>query len=228
MKGTPPRLDDLIELVEGEAPEGKPLQHLTDSVLLAGHLNELADHLMGHFVDRARNDGASWAEIGNALGVTKQAAQKRFVTLPSHSGTKTLFARFNDEARTVVLGAQDHSRRAQHDHVGTGHIVLALVNDPDAVAAKAIAVQGVTPEEVREAIEVALGPPQGSLPDHIPFAADAKKVLDLALREALRMQDAHIGPEHILLGLLRDQKSLGATTLAGLGINRDEIETAIK
>ena len=72
-----PRLDDLIHGIRSGCPE-QPLEQLTAAVVAADHLSELADHLIGHFVDQARRSGASWTDIGGSLGVTRQAAQQRF------------------------------------------------------------------------------------------------------------------------------------------------------
>src|ERR1051326_6140484 len=97
----PVRLDDLITVIKQVHEE--PLEQLTDAVLAAETLGEVADHLIGHFVDQARKSGASWTEIGQAMGVSKQAAQKRFVakgepaTLDPNQG----FARFTSRARAV-------------------------------------------------------------------------------------------------------------------------------
>src|SRR5215210_2525521 len=73
----PVRLDDLIEAITKASPDA--LEQLSGAVLVAGRLGEVADHLIGHFVDQARRSGASWTDIGRSMGVTKQAAQKRFV-----------------------------------------------------------------------------------------------------------------------------------------------------
>jgi hypothetical protein len=73
----PVRLDDLIDVIKTVHTE--PLEQLTDAMLAAESLGEIADHLIGHFVDQARRSGASWTDIGKCMGVTKQAAQKRFV-----------------------------------------------------------------------------------------------------------------------------------------------------
>src|SRR4051794_32597970 len=95
------RLDDLIDGIRTTYP-GQPLEQLTAAVVAAEHVNEVADHLIGHFVDSARHSGASWTDIGGALGVTKQAAQQRFT--PKGSGT---FARFTDKARKAVVRSQE-------------------------------------------------------------------------------------------------------------------------
>ena len=73
----PVRLDDLIDAIKKVHSDA--LEQLSDAVLAAEHLDDVADHLIGHFVDQARRSGASWTEIGRSMGVTKQAAQKRFV-----------------------------------------------------------------------------------------------------------------------------------------------------
>ncbi len=80
------RLDDLIDAITGVHAD--PLDQLTDAMLAAAHLGDLADHLIGHFVDQARRSGASWTDIGRSMGVTKQAARKRFV--PKDGPARTL------------------------------------------------------------------------------------------------------------------------------------------
>ena len=82
---TPLRLDDLIDVINRVNDDA--LERLTSAVLAAAHLEEISDHLIGHFVDQARRSGASWTEIGASMGVTKQAAQKRFVP---RAGSETL------------------------------------------------------------------------------------------------------------------------------------------
>lgn len=220
-----PKLGDLTASLT--KPERSDLEQLTDSVAVADRLRILAEELIGHFVDEARAGGASWTDIGEALGVSKQAAQKRFVAGATRGGKRSLFTRFDDAARSVVVGAQEYSRDGGHDQVTTGHILLALLDDPDGVLTRAIDGRGTSIEPVREAARAALGPGDSNVPHHVSFASDAKKVLELALREAFRMQSGHIGPEHILLAVLRDEKSIGAKVLSGFGIDRQQVERAI-
>ena len=105
----PVRLDDLIDTIKRLHDE--PLRQLTDAVLTADHLGDLADHLIGHFVDQARRSGASWTDIGASMGVTKQAAQKRFT--PKDPGTASDldpnqgFNAFTPRARNVAVAAHD-------------------------------------------------------------------------------------------------------------------------
>src|SRR6201991_1738808 len=129
---TPPRLDDLITAIQGMNPDGNALTRLSNAVLLGERLGELADHLIGHFVDQARRSGASWTEIGQAMGVSKQAAQKRFV--PKESGEPLsadlrMFARFTPQARTVTIAAHQEASTARNERVGTEHLVLGLLHE---------------------------------------------------------------------------------------------------
>ena len=111
----PVRLDDLIDAIRRVHPD--VLDQLSDAVLAAEHLGDVADHLVGHFVDQARRSGASWSDIGRSMGVTKQAAQQRFVAkAPSDPGTLDAmrgFARFTLRARNVVAAAHDEARAAR-------------------------------------------------------------------------------------------------------------------
>ena len=107
-----PRLDDLIGAIRRAHVD--PLSQLADAAIVAEDLGELADSLVGHFVDQARRSGASWTEIGASLGVTKQAAQKRFVSkLPGGDvgDPRGGFARFTPRARNVVVTAHDVALR---------------------------------------------------------------------------------------------------------------------
>src|SRR5215203_5314171 len=124
-----PRLDDLINLVRAQHPQGDPLAHLSDAVLVGEQLGDLADHLVGHFVDQARRTGASWTDIGRSMGVTKQAAQKRFVPRGTDEAVeKASWTRFTDRARNAVAAAADLAGRAGQD-ITSAHILLGLVAD---------------------------------------------------------------------------------------------------
>src|SRR3954464_15890154 len=112
------RLDDLIGAVTSAHEE--PLDRVTRAVVLAEHLDEVADSLIGHFVDQARRAGSSWSEIGRSMGVTKQAAQKRFVARGGSApplDPSQGFSRFTDEARAVVVTAQERAREAGSDSI---------------------------------------------------------------------------------------------------------------
>ncbi|HEX6468901.1 MAG TPA: Clp protease N-terminal domain-containing protein [Streptosporangiaceae bacterium] len=229
MDQLPARLDDLIDYVKTRHPGSGPLTHLSAAVLAAEQLGELADHLIGHFVDQARRAGASWTEIGQSMGVSKQAAQKRFVPKslaePGDRAAGNLFSRFTIRARGVAAGAQEEAREARHDHVASEHIVLGLLREPEGLAAKAIEGLGVSLDGVRDAVVAAMGPAGADeITGHIPFAPEAKKVLELSVRDALRLGHNYVGTEHILLGVLGLDDGLGARVLGELGITKTRAE----
>ena len=216
----PIRLDDLIEAIT--KVHSDPLEQLSSAVIAADHLGDVADHLIGHFVDQARRSGASWTEIGRSMGVTKQAVQKRFVP-KDPGGVPDLdqgegFSRFTERARKTIVAAQKDAHAAGSDLIRPGHLVLGLLSEPDSIAVRAIVAQGVQPETVRKAVTTALPPAAGPVPALIPFDPQAKKALELTFREALRMGHNYIGTEHILLALLELENGTGVLT--GLGLDK--------
>jgi hypothetical protein len=222
----PVRLDDLIDAIT--RGHEQPLERLTDAVIAADHLGELADHLIGHFVDRARRSGASWTDIGRSMGVSKQAAQKRFV--PKAGDAATLdpaqgFGRFTARARNVVIAAHNEAREARSAEVVPAHLVLGLTHEPGAIAAQAIEGAGVTLDQVRAAATAALPRPSDAPPTLVPYHPDGRKVLELTYREALRYAHNYIGTEHILLALLEFEDGHGV--LHSLGIDKAKAETFI-
>jgi hypothetical protein len=229
MAEIPARLDDLIEFVRSRHPEGGPLQHLSDAVLTSERLGEVADHLIGHFVDQARRAGASWTEIGQSMGVTKQAAQKRFVPRESASDVlpASVLSRFTKRARHVLERAAEIARGANSAAVGTEHLLLGMIAEGEGLALMAMAAQGVAIDAVRVAAVAAMGPSADVAPEHIPFTAEAKKVRDLVVREALRLGHNYVGTEHMLLGLLDSEESTGGRILIELGMTKQAAETWI-
>ncbi|MDF1595096.1 MAG: Clp protease N-terminal domain-containing protein [Acidimicrobiia bacterium] len=224
-----PTPDDLIRLVEKTTPEADLLQQLTEAVVLSGRITELGDGLVGHFVARARSSGATWEEIGECMGVSKQAAQKRFTPKGRQRRGGFFLTRLAEEARHVVRSAVTHAREAGSTHVGTEHLVLGLVDDPESVACRAITALGSV-DAIRSAAQRETDSDEGAAGAgrHIPFSADSKKVLELALRETIRSGDRRIGTGHILLGILRDEKSPGARVLLESGISRKAVEAWIE
>ncbi|MFY4721160.1 Clp protease N-terminal domain-containing protein [Streptomyces sp. LaBMicrA B280] len=215
------RLDDLIEAIKKVHPE--PLDQLQDAVIAADHLGDVADHLIGHFVDQARRSGASWTEIGKSMGVTRQAAQKRFVPKESADLDPSQgFNRYTPRARNVVMAAHSEAVAARNPEGRPEHLVLGLLSEPEGIAAKAITAQDVSPDAVRRAATAALPPAAEEVPDLVPYGPEAKKVLELTFREALRLGHNYIGTEHILLALLEHENGTGV--LSGLGVTKAAAE----
>ena len=230
MSQPPVRLDELISYVT--STDGNALDRVSAAVRISEHLGELADHLIGHFVDQARRTGASWTEIGQSMGVTKQAAQKRFVPRASDWGDllsgafppdPVKFSRFTDRARRAVISARQEAIRRRNDRVLPEHLVLGLLHEQEGLAARTVAALGVSPEAARAALGATLpaAMPDEVTPGHVPFDSRAMKVLELKLREALALGHNYIGTEHILLGLLEEEENVGGGPLAGLGITRE-------
>src|SRR6201998_839761 len=130
----PVRLDDLIEAIKNVHTD--VLEQLSDAVLAGEHLGEVADHLIGHFVDQARRSGASWTDIGKSMGVTKQAAQKRFVPRaePTTLDPEQGFGRFTPRARNAVVAAQNAAHEAANSEITPDHLLLGVLSDPAALA----------------------------------------------------------------------------------------------
>ncbi|MGW3268067.1 Clp protease N-terminal domain-containing protein [Streptomyces sp. NPDC001056] len=215
------RLDDLVEAIKKVHPE--PLDQLQDAVIAADHLGDVADHLIGHFVDQARRSGASWTEIGKSMGVTRQAAQKRFVPKESADLDPSQgFNRYTPRARNVVMAAHNEAVAARNPEGRPEHLVLGLLSEPEGIAAKAITAQDVPLDAVRQAATAALPPAAEQVPDLVPYGPEAKKVLELTFREALRLGHNYIGTEHLLLALLEHEN--GAGVLSGLGVTKAAAE----
>lgn len=218
------RLDDLINAITGV--HDNPLERLTDAVLAAEHLGEVADHLIGHFVDQARRSGASWTDIGKCMGVTKQAAQKKFVPRPEAAtlDPEQGFARFTPRARSAVVAAQNAAHRARNAEITPDHLVLGLLHDPNALATALLTAQRVDPDAL--AASVTLPPGGAESPALIPFSGPARKALELTFRTALRLGHNYIGTEHLLLALLEAEDGSGPLHRAGVDRERAEADLA--
>ena len=215
----PVRLDDLINAIK--KAHDQPLEQLTDAVIAADALGDIADHLIGHFVDQARKSGASWTEIGKCMGVTKQAAQKRFVAKADAAlDPEAGFGRFTPRARNVVVVAQNKAHGAGNAEIGSDHLLLALFGEGEGLAVKLLAGQGIDADKVNKA--VTLPPRVDDIPVLIPFNGAAKKVLELTFRQALRLGHNYVGTEHIFLALYEAEDEDG--TLHQLGVDRDRFE----
>src|SRR6201985_1244644 len=163
MSQPPVRLDELISYIT--STDGTALDHVSAAVGISEHLAERAGHLIGHFVDQARKTGASWTDIGQSMGVTKQAAQKRFVPKAADwpgllSGAfppdPVKFSRFTDRARRAVIAARQEAIRRRHDRVLPEHLALGLLHEQEGLAARAIAALGGAAGGARAAIGAVL------------------------------------------------------------------------
>ena len=138
-----------------------------------------------------------------------------------------MFERFTEGSRKVVELAQEEAGALGHDHIGTEHLLLGLIREPDGVAGRVLATLGVRVDDVRgRAAEVR--PPAGAIAGLMPFTPRSKHVLELASDEALEHGHAHLATEHILLGLVRGDGGPGARILRDLGVGGDRVEDAVE
>jgi hypothetical protein len=221
---TPPvRLDDLIAAINKNRPD-EPLARLTDAVLVAEAIGELADHLIGHYVDQARRSGASWTDIGRSMGVTKQAAQKRFTSKADIDPSQG-FARFSRYARQATVQSMNEAKAAGNTQIVPAHLVLGLAGVPDGIAAKALVAQGLDLAAVRQAAVATLPPGEDDTPALIPYDARSRKALELAFREEMRLGDqGGISSGHMLLALIEEEEPEGGL-LSRLGVHKAAVET---
>jgi ATP-dependent Clp protease ATP-binding subunit ClpC len=138
-----------------------------------------------------------------------------------------VFERFTDRARRVVVLAQEESRMLSHNFIGTEHILLGLIHEGQGVAALTLESLDISLEAVRRQVEQIIGQGQAAPTGHIPFTPRAKKVLELALREAIQLGANHIGTEHILLGLIREGDGVAAQVLRNLGADLSRVRQAV-
>jgi Clp amino terminal domain, pathogenicity island component len=135
---------------------------------------------------------------------------------------RSMFERFTDRARRVVVRAQEEARTLDHDYVGTEHLLLGLTHESiGGVAARALESLGVGREAVRQRVEEVTGRGEQAPSGRIPFTPQAKEVLKLALDESVQLGHHYIGTEHILLGLIRAGDGVAAQVLTGLGADLD-------
>jgi len=223
MTDFPVPLDNLIKYVQTLHPDGSPLDRVTDAFSVSATLAEESDALLGHFVDQARRSGATWNQIGEAMGVTKQAAQKRFV--PGKFGD---FSRFTDRARNSMAAAR---LLAGDSDVSAADLGSASLLEPMGVAAKVVGRAGLTPDRVYAALGTAAPAPasRADAPALADLACDesGKEALKAALRAALRLGHNYIGTEHLLLGVI-DAGGQATEALRGLGLTAETARAHMK
>jgi len=219
----PVPLDNLIAYVKTLHPEGGPLENVSDAFAVSEQLDEQSDAVLGYFVDQARRSGLPWSQIGAAMGVSKQAAQKRFVPGQAGDHLRTggfkTFSRFTDRAVRVLFAAahlaadrpaghpaDGQAESATRPAIGAAQLAAAFLSEPEGLAAKAIRQGGLTAEQVYAAVGTGPAP---QLPNadratlsELAFDESTKAAFREALKWALRMGHNYIGTEHLLLGVL--------------------------
>jgi Clp amino terminal domain, pathogenicity island component len=253
MIGFPVPLDDLIAYVKGLHPDGGPVDHIAAARAVSAQLDEQSDMLIGYFVDQARHSGASWSQIGAAMGVSKQAAQKRFVPGRVNVSPRVeMFSRFTQPARNVLAAARRIAMADQPEPeeiaraaaacpdvvsispsapgIHAAYLAAALLAEPEALAARVIRRAGLTADQVYTALGAGPATPG---PDadadalrELSFDEDGMAVLKAALKAAPRLGHNYIGTEHLLLGVL-DTSGPAAGALTTLGLTPETAESML-
>jgi hypothetical protein len=226
MRSSLPDFDHLVAAVD--AAEPTELDRIGAAVVMADDLGALGDRVVTHFVEAARRSGCSWSQIGGQLGVSKQAAQQAFVAGPRRGRFGRRPAnrphwRWSDEAGLVLKATKDEARALGHHHVGTEHLLLGLTSG-EGIGALALRRLGVDHDAVRGYVEQINGAGDGPGPARPPFTPRTKKVLELTVREAIRMQHDQVRTEHLLLALVREGQGLAAQILVRrLGVDLAQV-----
>jgi hypothetical protein len=213
-----PKLHELIETVHADASITDQLELLAAASRLASELDDVSDALLGHFVDQCRRSGRSWTEISSALGVTKQAAHKRF------SFTTPTLNRFTARARSVLESAGEAAGFLGHNYIGTEHVLLAMFDQPESIGAKVLLAHKVTAKKVRAAIEKRAPAKDPATPaGALAFTPRCAELIEGSLGEALKLGHNYIGTEHLLLAFYRDKSSWATEILTALGLTREQV-----
>ena len=211
-------LEQLIDVIESDDTTD-PLDRVAAAASLKDEIETLGDELLDHFVKQARDQGCSWNQIGEALGVTRQAAQQR------HGGgllgrlveglRAGKFQRFTPRARAAVIAAQTVARERGHDLIGTEHVLLALYEAGEGNLGRAALDRvGVDPAALSSFVDEAHPPTDATLRGHIRFGRDAKTALERTLAAAVDLGHNYIGCEHLVLGVAAVEEGIGARALA--------------
>ena len=236
---------DLVDLSERAVEAEDPAEALR----AVAEIRRLLDEVEADAVEQAVGTGWSWARIAEALGVSKQAAHKRHAWRlrgrrrarrrgEAGRGKRARAARghvvVTAQARRAVRAAQIAALALRHAEVDPAHLLLGLLADADGAASRALSAIGVEFDRARDAVarldlpKAWLNGPElsASAAGRVPISPDARRVLEGSLRESARLGHGHLGVEHLLLSLLREEN--GATrTLADLGIAPEDIERCL-
>ena len=217
-----PELHDLIQSVCDEAPAGDLLAQLATASGYADGLSQLGDRLLDHFVQECRQAGMSWSELSGALGVSKQAAHKRFTATPGR------YERFTERARAVLMNAAEQAKELGHPSVEPEHLLLAQYSQPEGIAAVVLARLGVQRDDVLAAVLERTPRVEGATPPRaVPFSADTKAVLQATLDEALNLAHNYIGTEHMLLALQRGGTDAASEILTAAGADAATLRSTL-
>jgi Clp amino terminal domain, pathogenicity island component len=224
-------LDRIIAAVDAAQARGKPLDRVSAARDAAERLEAFAQHVVAHFVDEARRDGASWTDIGAALGVTRQAAQQRFVPADGVDlgvATDQAGISYSTRAAAALGGARDIAVERHQSPVEDIHLLLALLDNRSGGAIGVVKGLGLRTADVRKAARAQLtadGPKRSG--KNPPLGRSVVKALDVAAREALRMGGDEVGTQHQLLALTADPQSPAGHALTESGLTYRDVRAQV-
>jgi hypothetical protein len=217
-----PNLQGIIDTVKADASSADPLDQLATASRTVAELEAVGDSVLSHFVDQCRRSGRSWSEISAALGVSKQAAHKRF------SPATASLERWTPRAQSALRAAAEAARAFGHDHIGTEHLLFGLFEPAGGIAARILAELGFTRAKVEEQI-LALAPraSSGESSTDPPYTLGATDALGRTVTVALGLGHNYIGTEHLLLALFGDPDELGSKILGEGGANYGDVKNRV-
>ena len=242
-----PELNDLVETVGDRCPSGTELDRLRAASEVAREVGRVGEDLVTHYVDEARAAGASWSDIGDVLGVTRQGAHQRHHDRPRpERWWRFEGGRFTERARRAVKAAIDEARAADNAFVGTEHLLLGILDVPGNLGSRrdrgrrrdlgaaarrghrsAAAARGRT--AARHAWWSRARPAtvaDGRRRRRIPFTPQARRVFDLATGEALALGHNYLGCEHLLLAVAVTD-GIAAEALRAVGLDIDRLRQGV-
>ena len=203
-------LEALVKQVDAAAPQGSALRKLSLAVIGSRELTKAADDLVGHYVEEARAAGESWADIGAAMGVSKQAAQQRAQARSEEAEHDDDLGEYAPDVAAAVRTARERAVEHRHWYVGTEHLLVGLLAQPDGRLAD---VTGLTADEAMQAALEIVGEGTADVARPPALTARATKVMQIAEREARRSGDDTVQPAHVLLALVREGRGVAAQVL---------------
>ncbi|WP_370376164.1 Clp protease N-terminal domain-containing protein [Catenulispora sp. GAS73] len=235
-----PDLSSLIaELDARTAADSDPgdLHRLAAAEEIADELTALGARLVGYYVEQARARGNSWADIGGHLGISRQAAQQRYAPARFQLTVGDLIAtgaldRLTDRTRATLVRAEQHATRLGSGVVEPGHVLLAMLDDEDTLAVQALERLEVDTAGIRHALQgTVLQGTQTPAPPRLvstPLGTPARRLLETALVQALKLNHNYIGTEHLLLALAHTPDDPAAQLLADRGVTYDRAREAVQ
>jgi hypothetical protein len=222
-----PTLPELIRLVllDGITEPRDPIRQIGAAERIAGELNVLGESLVGFFVELARAEGCSWTDIGAPRGLSRQGAQQRYAPLIAQLTVDDLIRAgvlqpFDGDALGCLRNAQTRALRLGHDAVDTGHLLVAVLDDPAGLAGTVIRALGADAAAVRAAFDQEPGDDATAGPAQPPIGPDVRRAIDGAVAEA---HGHGVAVAHLFLALLRTPGSRAGQVLTAHGITRPAV-----